>query len=405
MTPSYNIQQRLLASANTPTGPDIGSILRRLLLFETVILYSNRLQEITAFVQTLGLEQTLALLASGALRIHCYQQAVAQTGQNAIARADQKSALPLGSYCITTMQTADQLHHMSRCFQELQTAHPLPTKQHIKLKHAILAAMEIPPASISDDTRAQFRADLVSATPLFVKAITRAVHEELGTTAIPALTLTIHLLDDEDFRVETNLEESFGLDVQRAHAIVERAVLSVGALNFRIAQMKGFTALAGFQDGDVPLFENKLGFLTQTFDPARQEERFGRVVTLLGLPDIASAGTVRRVDIEQFLKLRESQESRQFRAWLSTIGSASDADITDQVGNLRARLGTTVNLPLTKSIRFLVTTGVGTIPVIGTGLGVVAGILDTFILSKLFPESPIVTFLSAKYPALFHPDK
>src|SRR4051812_38539871 len=100
MRPTYNILQRLLASANTPAGPDIGSILRRLLLFETVILHSNRLQEISAFVQTLGLEQTLTLLASGALRIHCYQQAVAQTGQS-IARADQKPALPLGSYCIT----------------------------------------------------------------------------------------------------------------------------------------------------------------------------------------------------------------------------------------------------------------------------------------------------------------
>ena len=404
MTPSFNIQHRLLASANTPNGPDIGSILRRLLLFETVILYSNRLQEITGFVQALGLEQTLTLLASGALRIHCYQHAVAQTGQS-IARADQKPLLPLGSYCITTMQTADQLHHVSRCFQELQNAHPLPTKQHIKLKHAILAALEIPPASISEETRAQFRADLVSAPPLFVQAVTRAVQQALGTTTTPAVTVAIHLLDEEDFRIETNLQATFGLDEKRAHALVEGAVLSVGALNFRIAQMNGYTALSGFQEGDLPVFADKVRFLTQTFDPAYQEERLGRVVTLLGLPTFADVGTKHGFDVDKFLRLRESQECRAFRAWLATIDTATDPEIKAQVGTLQARIATSLNQPFGKGIRFLTSAGLGAIPVIGAGLGLVAGVLDTFLLSKLFPESPIVTFLSAKYAALFQPNK
>ena len=50
---------------------DIEGLIRRLLLFDTYILYSVRLKEIPELVRHFGYEGTIALLTSGALEICC----------------------------------------------------------------------------------------------------------------------------------------------------------------------------------------------------------------------------------------------------------------------------------------------------------------------------------------------
>src|SRR5436309_2577430 len=50
---------------------DVESLVRRLLLFDTYILYSVRLKEIPDLVRRFGYEGALALLGSGAVEIRC----------------------------------------------------------------------------------------------------------------------------------------------------------------------------------------------------------------------------------------------------------------------------------------------------------------------------------------------
>ncbi len=50
---------------------DVGGLVRRLLLFDTYILYSVRLKEVPDLVRHFGLDGTLVLLSSGALEIRC----------------------------------------------------------------------------------------------------------------------------------------------------------------------------------------------------------------------------------------------------------------------------------------------------------------------------------------------
>src|SRR6266852_1457201 len=86
-TPSSEIERtpeitrRLLgSSAIVSTNPewrdirvdlDIGGLIYRLLLFDTYVLYSVRLKEISAMVHEFGLSGTLELLSSGALELLC----------------------------------------------------------------------------------------------------------------------------------------------------------------------------------------------------------------------------------------------------------------------------------------------------------------------------------------------
>jgi hypothetical protein len=345
-----NIQQRLLASAGTPTAMDIGSILRRLLLFETVILYSNRLQEIPALVNALGYDQTLELLGSGILRIHCHQLLVTQTGQAGIARSNQKPLLPLGSYCITTFQTADQKLYVRRCFKEIEAALSLPIKKFIKLKQATVAQLETPPTEIIGDTISQSRRDILYNPELVRKALTYELQKQLSTSEnLPNFKLGIVPIDEEDFRVEGNIQEVFLFEDLQTHKVIELALLSIGGINLRIAEMKGFNALSGFQEGHLPLFDDKLSFLTNSFDPEIPEKRFGRIVKLLSLPDFTGIGTEYKLNMDKFLKVRSSQECQLFRSWLSNIDKATDAEIVDQMSGVRAQIAAQLNRPLGKA--------------------------------------------------------
>jgi hypothetical protein len=81
MTKRLEITRRLLGSSaivyQEPAARDISvkldveGFIRRLLLFDTYILYSVRFKEIPELVRHFGYEGTLALLNSGALEIRC----------------------------------------------------------------------------------------------------------------------------------------------------------------------------------------------------------------------------------------------------------------------------------------------------------------------------------------------
>jgi len=75
------ITRRLLGSSAIPCYDpgarditvtlDVESFIRRILLFDTYILYSVRLKEIPELVRHFGYEGTLTLLSSGALEVRC----------------------------------------------------------------------------------------------------------------------------------------------------------------------------------------------------------------------------------------------------------------------------------------------------------------------------------------------
>ena len=99
--------------------------------------------------------------------------------------------------------------------------------------------------------------------------------------------------------------------------------------------------------------------------------------------------------------MRDSQELRDFHAWLSTTENASDNEIRDAVKSVKSRLGNLTASPAAKAFRFAITTAIGLIPGAGLIAGPAASAADTFLVDELLPKSGVVAFLTKTYPSLF----
>ncbi len=173
------------------------------------------------------------------------------------------------------------------------------------------------------------------------------------------------------------------------------------SFNKKIEQMKRHNALATFNEDDLPLLDDKLDFLIREVNPEAQRDRLRRVLTITGMPDIERAAGDGSLKIPRLLEVRESRECREFREWLSSVDSASDRDIQDRFGSLKARLSVLAHGTLGKTVRWLSSTALGSVPPIGPVLGAAAGLLDTFLVDKVLPENGPVTFLRKEYPSVF----
>lgn len=165
--------------------------------------------------------------------------------------------------------------------------------------------------------------------------------------------------------------------------------------------MRDHQALSGFSETDGQLFIDKLAFVARSLDPDIQQARFQRVLEIAGFPEFRLSDKERRLDVSKLLKIRQTQECEQFRRWLSTTDSATDSEIKNVIGGIRARVADFAGSSSGKLLRFIITLGVSAVPRIGVVAGSVEGLADTFLLDKVLPRSGVVAFLSRMYPSLF----
>jgi hypothetical protein len=384
-------------------GIDLNAIIRRLILFDTYIFKSIRLREVPSLVRQLGFENTIRLLQSPAIEIECESLSVGQTGQLAILESRaKKGLLPLLSYSLAGVNTADHKKYLHDCLQGLHEIGGLGQKRAIKLKRAIAQKVVRLPDDIAGRVATQATADVLNKQHLVRRSV-GMTFQRMMNAAAPEFSISIHAIDEEDIRVETDLTQR--LNVEVVHKIVEGGLLAVGGLSCRFAEMHAYSALSGFSENDLPLIDEQLKFLLCGMSPDAKEEQLRRVVELAGFPNFADNISDKPINVERLLEIRESAECREFREWLPTIENASDAEIRDRIGSLRARLGNAVQSRSGKVVRFLTTTGIGSIPTIGPIAGAAAGFIDTFLLERLLPKSGIVAFISDQYPSIFETRK
>ena len=91
--------------------------------------------------------------------------------------------------------------------------------------------------------------------------------------------------------------------------------------------MKHFEAVTGFQTEDLPYFEDKVGFIAREVNPDAQEGRLDWIVEIAGLPELSDWVPGAKIDVKKLLKLRDSDECREFRQWLRGIDFETDEGI------------------------------------------------------------------------------
>lgn len=403
-----DIRNRIIGPCSTvnpeteEVAVDISTLALRLILCDLYILKSNRFLEMPHFIRAFGFDGTLALINSGAIKIHCDAMTVGQTGQTKIETRLRRGILPLGSYSFQIIRIANRKQYIHECMESLNQIPGLHFKQTRKMKKAIADRLVAPPKDDCKETISQLKADLQNNVPNIAIATSIALKEKVYKEILPSdFSIRVHPIDGEDFQVVTDIADRFALDEQETHTVVERALLSLGGLNQRIEYMKEYSAMSGFRDEDLPVFEQKLNFLAQQMSYEAQEDRFRRIISITGLPNLEGLVGKEQIDIQKLLEIRDTKECKEFRAWLWTIDNVSDDEINEHFGSLKEKLSSFAHGKMGKSIKWMVTTGIGAIPVAGAIAGPVASLLDTFLLEKVLPNPGAISFLSKLYPSIF----
>lgn len=402
-----SIRERLLApcAALLPgeddvVDVDIGALVRRLLLFDTYILESIRFLETRAFVETFGFDGLMTLLDSGLIKVRCQAYTLGHfpPGTGSEINALGHRLLPLFHYRPVVVTAADQRSYISQCFRHIASA-GVTVKQERKLKRAYAHAF-------AQDLPQSVGVSAARATPvdfgrkeLARSAIAAATKSLLCIAVAPEqIDVNVFPISEEEFRLESNLSALCGCDDLNQHKVLERAVLTLSGMNLRFGEMQFYSAVSGVLDEDTALATSKLDFVLREAAPAIQEERFRRIVSIAGLPDVVPK---MRIDVEAVLRARMSDELVAFRAWLSTTDSASDAEVAELLRGVRSRVGSFMSGTRGKALRLLATTALGIVPGAGTAVGFVGSAIDTFLLERVFPTKGPALFLSKYYRPIF----
>ena len=384
-----------LSQHGTVDDVDIVGLIRRLLLFDQYVLASVRLQEFPHLARHLGFAGLRDLLTAKIIQIRCECFQMTQTGQSGMFG---DPILPQLSYKFHWVDSHNQTKYVHDCLQAMHGVTKLHHKE-VKSLKKLIAESIVPVTKESKlEFAPNFSQDVVHPRLLEV-ATKMSVARSYGSD-VPKFAVRIHDEGDSTYRVETDLGKRLNISVEKAHKIIEAALLAISSLSQILLEMKAYSALNGFRDEALPLFRAKLDFLAENASSYTREDAFNRVIEIA---DISTPGAKpNRVSIQNLLEVRDSSEIREFRDWLSNCSNVSDKEIKDVVGGFRAKAGLAVSGKAGKALRFLVTNGLGLLPhppAALASLGLSA--LDSFVVDNVLPRSGIAAFVNESYPSIF----
>lgn len=381
-----------------PAVVDFGDLVRKLILFDEIVVESHNLKEFAPLAQKFGYHGVKALLESGRLRFVKEMALVADIGQAPMPH--RRTSLPNGSYSIHAVWARPPREFLSSHLHKVDAVPGLTSKQAQKVRQ--LAGASLLPAheDLLQSAQEQISRDFEAGPPALKVSIALALKREFELEIAPSvLELRLESLGHREWQAETNLADLTNLTSQQLHDVVGHGLSGAAGLNVRVALMRGFSALSGFQVNDLPLFEEKLEFVTRQIDPNHQGKRFDRVCEIVGLPYVSADPRVHDVDVEKLLEITQGSEVRDFREWLRTTGSMTDEEIADLVRPVRDAVGKAIRGPLAKAVRLATTTGVG---VVVPPAGVALSVLDTFLVDKVMPHPGPTAFLSRLSRSVFN---
>jgi len=395
-----DIQRRLFGPVaiqdreNRVVSVDLAAFVTRLLLFDTYILQSIWLEDLILLQHSFGTPGLSQLFEAGAVQFQCAGFTFGQTGQarHTFKSEDPRSALPLFNYQFSVLHVQGEEEKVSQTLAALDSG----------LRAELIKGRVLLPSDYSKKVFEAFYRDLTS------DLLNSAVQIELRRMGIIPVSHHLHVeqREDDEFAVQNDLSRRYLLPDIQAHRIIETAMMALARLDERIASMQAYSALSGLGEKDRALLDAKLGAIAGLSVTTSSEQEFSRVATLKGLPVPEYGSSV--VDVKTLLKIRESDECRSFKQWLSGAEALSDKELRERVSGFGRRIRQAVHSRVGKAVRFVVSNGLG----IGLGLiappvGLVAGVavatLDTFVLETLIPKDAVISFLSDSYPSLFRP--
>jgi hypothetical protein len=374
------------------SGVDVEALLRRFILFDSVVIKSDTLREVPFLIRAFGKSGFQQLLETGVLRISCEQIGVI-TGM----KRDGVPTVPPSHFTFGMFEIANRDERLRGSLRSLQGIPGLKNRERELMEEAIMSRLERPPSDYKIQLQAQIESDVRSNTPALRVAIQKRLQQEFGEF-VSAVEIRVEEANGRIFHLITNLPAAHGFSEQKTHELLESGISAVANLNQRIAEMNAYSSITRFTEDEAPVLFGKFAGIIGPQNPEPIEQQFGRVVTVADLPHFAPNT---RVDVEKLLRARESPECLEFRSWLTTLDELSDREIAQMIGGVRNKLGFLIRSGTGKILRFAATSAIGMFPQGGLIAGPIAGALDSFLIDKVFKTSGVVAFLTKTYPSLY----
>ncbi len=394
-----NIRQAVLGqiavqSSKHAVDVDVGSLVRRLILFDKTIVKSIRLREVPTLVRTFHLAGFTELVNSGLLRLACDATfLIVDINRNGVRD------LPPNHFSFGIASAKIDEPILRSELKGLQGIPGLKNSDRSALEDTILGSLVAPPETYGQELLNQFDSDVRTNIPALKLAVVERLKSEpsIGNFALPDLSVQVQETSHRVFHIKTSLT-SHGFTPEKSHALLQSSLMAISNLDKRLADMQAYSAITGFLDHEATLLFGRLSSVLAPLNPDLPEKQFERVIELADIPDFEPG---QRVDVQRLLKARESADCREFREWLSSAESMSDEQIKEMVDSIRSKIASLAGSTTGKVLRFATTTGVGLIPVVGPIAGAAAGAIDSFLVDRVLPKSGVVAFLSETYPSLF----
>src|SRR5208282_3666435 len=104
--------------------------------------------------------------------------------------------------------------------------------------------------------------DFRSGSPIIERAIRLQLADKSGTPP-PEFHIRLHEVKERLFRAETDLFDRVHMPAEATNELIESGLAAIGNLNQRLAEMEAVSALSGFCEREIVLFEDKLSLLAQ----------------------------------------------------------------------------------------------------------------------------------------------
>jgi len=248
--------------------------------------------------------------------------------------------------------------------------------------------------------------DLAANVPFIKRAVILELNSKHKANISPKdFTVKLHQVGSDTFKAETNIQEIFNLDEYESHGIIQNALFRLADLHQSLEYMQKYTALSSINDNALSLLEGKLEFFAKQFRSDEYVNQFKRILEIKDFPNFELLAQEGKLRLDKILEIRETREAKEFRNWLPDINSATDEEIKEQIESFKARIGNFLPTTQGKSLRLLITSGIGLIPGVGTIAGIAASALDSFAPEKTFPLSGPISFINNMLPSAFEFNK
>jgi hypothetical protein len=392
---------------------DVSTLLLNLVLFDTYIMQSSRLEEIPRLIELFDYSGLRQLIKVGALRFDTTPVEAVNVDKHIPGSKPTDSALFLnfnesqtattrpGSYQITVVRLGVPEIEVPKMLSVIDEVGGLSTNRRNRLRDSVEGAVTEVDKGLWEGATSQTHMELDRLTVDIREAVSRCLLDGNGQVLPPeAVQIKIHREDDTNIFVESNLTQ-YGLDPMTIHRVVGNALLSLTRCNARLGYMQMYSAVTGMPREEMVFLDRKLAFVLNSVLPDEHLANYRKVITCAGLPLIEEGVNQSAVGVDRLLDVRSSKACREFRAWLRDVDGDTAEEAVKTLMKPLSRIGATLGSPGGRSLRFAAVSAVGALTTTLPPIGLALGAFDSFVLQRILPSSGPITFLSRLYPSMF----